>query len=55
MPSEESLKYSRLLDRLVVEDSRSWAINQYDQGSMRNAVVEQSANGKVTQVKGYYT
>jgi hypothetical protein len=55
IPSEESLKYSRLLDRLVAEDSRSWAMNQYDQGSMRNAAVEQPGNGKTTRVKGYYT
>jgi hypothetical protein len=55
IPSEESLKYSRLLDRLVAEDSRSWALNQYDQGSMKIATVEQSANGKQTRVKGNYT
>ena len=54
-PSEESLKYSRLLDRLVTEDSQSWALNEYDRGSMRNAIVEQSANGKPSRVKGYYT
>ena len=53
--SEESQKYSRLVDRLVAEDSRSWALNQYDQGSMRDAVVEQSSNGKSILVKGYYT
>jgi len=46
VPSGESLKYSRLLDRLVAQDSRSWALNQYDQGSMTNASVELSANGK---------
>jgi len=53
--TEESLKYSRLLDRLVTEDSRSWAMNQYDQGSMRNATVEPSTSVKITRVKGYYT
>jgi hypothetical protein len=53
--SEESLKYSRLLDHLVAEDSRSWAMNQYDQGSTRNATVEPSGSGKNIRVKGYYT
>jgi hypothetical protein len=49
------LRYSRLLDRLVTEDSRSWALNQYDLGSMRNATVERTVNGKTVLVKGYYT
>jgi len=54
-PSEESLKYARLLDHLVAQDSRSWAVNRYDQGSMKDATVEQSANGKPSRIKAYYT
>ena len=55
VPSGDSLKYSRILDRLVAQDSRSCAVNQYDQGSMTNASVKQSTNGKATRVKGFYT
>jgi hypothetical protein len=55
VPSEESIKYSRLLDRLVAEDSQSWAVNSYDQGSMKNAVIQQWANGEPSKIKGYYT
>jgi hypothetical protein len=54
-PSAESVKFSRVLDRLVSEDSRSWAVNTYDHGSMNNAQVEQWANGKPILIKGYYT
>ena len=50
----ESVKYARLLDRLAAEDSRSWAMNQYDLGSMGYVSIEQSSNG-VKIVKGYYS
>ena len=50
----ESVKYARLLDRLVAEDFRSWAMNQYDPGSMGYVSIEQSSNG-VKIVKGYYS
>ena len=53
-PSQESLKYARLLDRLVSDDSRSWAMNQYLPGSMQNVTIEQE-DGSHKLVKGYYS
>lgn len=52
-PTEETLKYTRLLDRLVAEDSKSWAINRYKVGSMRDVTIEQD-NGSRKLVKGFY-
>lgn len=40
-PSEESLKYTHVLDRLVLEDSKSWALNQYIPGTMREVTIQQ--------------
>lgn len=53
-PSEESLKYTRLLDRSVAEDSKSWAINEYRSGSMRDVTIERD-NGSQKLVKGFYS
>jgi hypothetical protein len=53
--SEESIKYANLLDRLVAQDSKSWAANQYNRGSMRNVTVVRSSDGKSRIIKGDYT
>lgn len=48
----ENRRYSSLLDKLVAEDSRSWATNRYKQGTMMIRDVSEAGNGKI--VKGYY-
>lgn len=38
-------RYASLLDQLVTRDSKSWAVNKYDPGSMRStAAIRQSSN-----------
>lgn len=49
-------RYTSLLDQLVARDSRSWAMNKYDPGSMRStATIRQSSNGTHLTVVGHYS
>jgi hypothetical protein len=49
-------RYASLLDQLVTQDSKSWAMNKYDPGSMRStATIRQSSNGTHLTVVGHYS
>jgi hypothetical protein len=49
-------RYASLLDQLVTRDSKSWAVNKYDSGSMKStATIRQSGNGTHLTVVGHYS
>jgi len=54
--SVSDIRYASLLDQLVTQDSKSWAMDVYDRGSMRSkATISPTTNGSHLTVVGYYS
>jgi hypothetical protein len=47
--------YQRLLDDLIVEESRAWAMNRYEAGSVRVNGVNRTPDGQPTEITGGYS
>jgi hypothetical protein len=43
-PTVQNPAYAQMLDRMVSEDSRSWAVNRYRAGSIRNVTISGSGS-----------
>ncbi|MDS4028633.1 MAG: hypothetical protein RKO66_00955 [Candidatus Contendobacter sp.] len=49
-------KYAPLLDRIIRDDSKSWSINKYDRGSVKEpSIVSISSDESEVVIKGNYT
>jgi hypothetical protein len=53
-PSKEQ-NYSRLLDDLIVEESKAWMMNRYQQGSVRTGEIMRDEEGRPGEVRAVYS